>query len=53
MINRGRDRSEVLACLFVENAGNLICPAGFDLGAHKEVVISSIPEGMISRSSTS
>lgn len=31
--------------LFVENVGNLICPAGFALGAHKKVVISSIPEG--------
>jgi hydrogenase nickel incorporation protein HypB len=31
--------------LFVENVGNLICPAEFALGAHKKVVISSIPEG--------
>jgi len=31
--------------LFIENVGNLICPAEFALGAHKKVVISSIPEG--------
>jgi len=31
--------------LFVENVGNLICPAEFALGAHKKVVISSISEG--------
>jgi len=31
--------------LFIENVGNLICPAEFVLGAHKRVVISSIPEG--------
>ena len=31
--------------LFIENLGNLICPSGFNLGAHKRVVISSLPEG--------
>lgn len=31
--------------LFIENVGNLICPAGFALGEHKKVVIASIPEG--------
>ena len=31
--------------LIIENVGNLICPAGFDLGEHKRVIISSIPEG--------
>jgi hydrogenase nickel incorporation protein HypB len=31
--------------IFVENVGNLVCTADFDLGAHKEVVILSIPEG--------
>lgn len=31
--------------LFIENVGNLICPAGFSLGEHKRVVISSIAEG--------
>jgi len=31
--------------LFIENVGNLICTAGFALGEHLRVVISSIPEG--------
>ena len=31
--------------LIVENVGNLICPASFKLGTHKNVLISSIPEG--------
>jgi len=36
---------ENIDLLFVENVGNLICPAEFALGEHKKVVISSIPEG--------
>ena len=31
--------------LFIENVGNLICPASFTLGEHKKVILSSIPEG--------
>ena len=31
--------------LFIENVGNLICPAGFALGEHKNILVSSIPEG--------
>ena len=31
--------------LFIENVGNLICPAGFALGEHRKVIISSVPEG--------
>jgi hydrogenase nickel incorporation protein HypB len=31
--------------IIIENVGNLICPAGFKLGAHKNVLIASIPEG--------
>jgi hydrogenase nickel incorporation protein HypB len=31
--------------LFIENVGNLICTAEFAIGAHKNVVISSTPEG--------
>jgi hydrogenase nickel incorporation protein HypB len=31
--------------LFVENVGNLVCPAGFDLGEAKKVVIASVTEG--------
>lgn len=31
--------------LFIENIGNLVCPAMFDLGEHKRVVIISVTEG--------
>ena len=31
--------------LIVENVGNLICPASFPLGTHKNVLIASVPEG--------
>ncbi|HTP00888.1 MAG TPA: hydrogenase nickel incorporation protein HypB [Anaerolineales bacterium] len=31
--------------LIVENVGNLICPASFALGTHKNVLVASIPEG--------
>lgn len=31
--------------LLVENVGNLICPASFELGTHQSVLIASIPEG--------
>jgi hydrogenase nickel incorporation protein HypB len=34
-----------LDLLFVENVGNLICPAGFALGADLAVVVASVPEG--------
>jgi len=31
--------------LFIENVGNLVCPAAFKLGEHRRIVISSVPEG--------
>jgi hydrogenase nickel incorporation protein HypB len=31
--------------MIVENVGNLICPASFRLGTHKNVLIASVPEG--------
>jgi len=31
--------------VFIENVGNLVCPASFDLGQHRNVVLLSIPEG--------
>ncbi len=34
-----------LDILFIENVGNLICPANFALGAHLNVVLASTPEG--------
>ena len=34
-----------LDLLIVENVGNLICPASFRLGIHRNVLIASVPEG--------
>ena len=34
-----------LDLLIVENVGNLICPAAFKLGVHRDVLIASVPEG--------
>lgn len=31
--------------IFIENVGNLICPADFPLGAHKRAVVVSVTEG--------
>lgn len=31
--------------VFVENVGNLVCPASFDLGQHLNVTLLSVPEG--------
>lgn len=31
--------------LFIENVGNLVCPAAFDLGEHHKVAILSVAEG--------
>ncbi len=31
--------------VFIENVGNLVCPAGFDLGEEHKVVILSVTEG--------
>ena len=30
---------------FIENVGNLVCPASYDVGAHLNVVLVSVPEG--------
>lgn len=34
-----------LHLLFIENVGNLVCPAGFDLGENLRVVLTSVTEG--------
>jgi len=34
-----------LALLFIENVGNLVCPASFALGTHRDVVLVSVTEG--------
>ncbi len=31
--------------LFLENIGNLVCPADFDTGCHRRVMLLSVPEG--------
>ena len=36
---------EDLDFVILENIGNLICPAGYDLGQAKKVMILSVPEG--------
>jgi hydrogenase nickel incorporation protein HypB len=35
---------EIDVC-FVENVGNLVCPASYDVGAHLNIVLVSVPEG--------
>ena len=37
--------ANVLDLIIIENVGNLVCPAEFDTGAHKNVMILSVPEG--------
>jgi len=34
-----------LDLLFIENVGNLVCPANFELGEHARVVVLSVAEG--------
>jgi hydrogenase nickel incorporation protein HypB len=34
-----------LDVVFIENVGNLVCPASFDLGQHLNVTLLSVPEG--------
>ncbi len=36
---------EGLDILFIENVGNLVCPASFDLGQHSNVTLLSVTEG--------
>jgi len=47
MINKALDELPLdgIDLLIVENVGNLICPAAFNLGTHSNIVIASIPEG--------
>jgi hydrogenase nickel incorporation protein HypB len=33
------------ALVLIENVGNLVCPAMFDLGEHAKVIVSSVTEG--------
>jgi hydrogenase nickel incorporation protein HypB len=35
---------EIDVC-FVENVGNMVCPASYDVGSHLNIVLVSVPEG--------
>ena len=37
--------SKELDIIFIENVGNLVCPASFELGEKARVIILSVPEG--------
>ena len=47
MVARSLDAFDLAALdfLFVENVGNLVCPASFDLGEHVRVVMLGVTEG--------
>ena len=47
MTKRGLDEmgTDGLDVIFLENVGNLVCPAECDVGAAKRVMILSVPEG--------
>jgi hydrogenase nickel incorporation protein HypB len=47
MVAQAADRLGVAenSVLFIENVGNLVCPAGFDLGETHRVVVLSVTEG--------
>jgi len=34
-----------LDLIIIENIGNLVCPAEYDLGAHLKIMMTSVPEG--------
>lgn len=36
---------EGLDVCFIENVGNLVCPASYDVGSHLNIVLVSVPEG--------
>ena len=47
MVKHGLDELPLdeLDIIIVENVGNLICPASWDLGTHRKILIASVPEG--------
>lgn len=47
MVERALDgwNLEELDCLFIENVGNLVCPASYDLGEDWRLVLMSVTEG--------
>ncbi len=36
---------DALDVVLIENVGNLVCPAEFDVGAHRRIMIASVTEG--------
>ncbi|QSZ41966.1 hydrogenase nickel incorporation protein HypB [Sulfurimonas aquatica] len=47
MVHKGlhaMDLEKIDVC-FIENVGNLVCPASYDVGSHLNIVLVSIPEG--------
>ncbi len=47
MVSKAKDRLDLdgLDVLIIENVGNLVCPAGYDLGESLRVVVMSVTEG--------
>lgn len=47
MVQKGLENLplDAIDLLFVENVGNLVCPASYDVGTHANVVLLSVPEG--------
>lgn len=47
MVQAAADNFDLQAVdvLMIENVGNLVCTAGFDLGEHLRIVLLSVPEG--------
>lgn len=47
MVHKGLHdmKLDELDVCFVENVGNLVCPASYDVGTHLNVVLVSVPEG--------
>lgn len=47
MVSHAIKKMELIkdSILFIENVGNLVCPAMFDLGENKRVVVVSVTEG--------
>ena len=47
LVDRALDKLDLSAfdCLFVENVGNLVCLANYDVGEHARVVVLSVAEG--------
>jgi len=47
LVEKALDKLDLtnLDVLFIENVGNLVCPASFDLGHHRNVALLSVTEG--------